>query len=243
MITRKFEHPFYSPVLNYRENTPETDYEKELIRRYLSFLNAMQETRERVKALRNHYYYERMLVEETEQELSRVNERYGAIARIVEEIKQTMIIDINDFPLMCDYFFNTNVMYLEFHKKHVEKLRMTIEENEFEFRRLYEWFESEGESESGHEKTYREFEEYAQELYTNKHRYSLDLSQFDADLSEMKQAWQKVSAEWDALFDLREETVQNTTGFCKRLSAANELAEKLQLDIEAMEEARTCFQN
>jgi len=243
MITRTFQNPFYSPVLNYEETKTESNYEKELLSRYIGFLNSMNEKRLMIKELRNQYYYEQMLTEECDAEIERILTRYKGVEKVVKEIKRTMTIDPVDFPLMHKYNIETNKMYTEFHEQMVDKLRDCINTNDAVFDKLYDWFEGKDDNQSGEEKAFTYFEDYAQELYTNYDNYALDLCRFDKDVDDMKGEWQKADDEYEKLFDLREATVKTTTAFCNKISEVNELCKLLDTDLVEMEDQRKGFHN
>jgi hypothetical protein len=238
MQTRQYENPFYTVVLNYDETRPETSYEKELIKRYLNFLEMQARKRKLIKNLTQQLYHEQLLVDEAFPLHKIIEEEFSDISEIVETLKYESFIIPEAFFGLRNKLSQANDSYLAYYAETVENLRIKMNANEEAYQELYAWFEDE---EDG--KAYTEFDDYAEELYKNYNNYSLDLSQFDTDVEAMKGEWQKLSTEWDEIFSLREETVKNTKSFIDKVNALNESVGKMQKDMDEMENNWSAFNN
>jgi hypothetical protein len=248
MITRKTEHPFYTVTMEYDETKTETEYEKELMRRYLEFLNKMQEMREMIEPLKQSYYHEQHLENEMEEELQQIESRYNEVDKVVKKIIETTTIDPNDFPLMRNYFFHTNQMHLDLDERKTEALRSLMDENDKVFSEIFNWFEGDESGDCGNPddvapesksaKMYSAFHDYAAELYKNYDNYSLDMQRFDEDVNEMKDAWGNADEEWDLFFAFYKKAMKHQKKFKERYEAINNLAKELAPKIEELETIR-----
>ncbi|MEP7169615.1 MAG: hypothetical protein ABI855_09630 [Bacteroidota bacterium] len=250
MKNKEYENPFFKVVLNYDETKPESDYEKELVKRYLNFLTEQQEKRNLIKALRNRYYHEQFIVDEATPELDKIAEKYMFLVKAVEKDNleifeyftemQKMIIrwvfprgrenknDRTEFINVENEGTDVNNNYTRYHKETVDKVRDIINENEKDFKVLMNWFENDQEG----SKAFSNFNNYANELYKNYNQYSLDSNGFYRSTEKMKREWQKFRNEWDELYDIREKTVALSAIYTEKITKANELVETLQEMIE-----------
>jgi chromosome segregation ATPase len=246
MITRKTEHPFYTVTMEYDETKTETDYEKELMRRYVEFLDKMQEMREMMAPLKESYYHEEFLRDDMEEELQQIESRYNEVDKAVKQIIETTTIDPVDFPLMRNYFNQTNKMHLDLDERKTDALRQLLDKNDKVFSDIFNWFEgdeSEGDEnnpngfapEPKSAKMYSSFDDYAEELYKNYDNYSLDMQRFDEDVNEMKEAWSNADKEWDSFYAFYDQMQKHQNKFQERYAAIDNLAVGLAPKIQELE--------
>ena len=238
MTQRTFENPFHTVVLNYEETKNETSYEKELVSRYLAFLNAMQEKREQMKALTNRYHYEALVAEQNSEALQKIEELLKPISETADRFKKERVLDIPEYLEMRKQHEVFAEAFENFHAVHVDMLREEINHNEEVFNAVYNWFEEE---ESG--KAYDALDEFAGELYSNYDNYSLDLNAFDDDMEAMKSDWQKADEEWDTFFILREATVNSTKQITHRINLLNNSVATLRDDLVDMNTSWSALNN
>ena len=238
MITRTYIKPFHSVELHYLKGKRETDFEKELVKRYHSFIDRMDQMHQRIKPLRKRFYHEQYIIEQHDVETKNYKQCYSTIKDTVERFMTGTKIEINEFHELKDHFSKETERYLEYHREKVDPWREMKDITEAEFIKLHNWFDKEGA-----DKAYDYFNDYGQELYKNHNNYTLDLCQYDEDVDNMNGKRDKVDKQWYDLFDLREKTIVMEIPVCARLEKINELVRGIERDVVEMDESRLMFNN
>ncbi|HLG36389.1 MAG TPA: hypothetical protein VI757_16040 [Bacteroidia bacterium] len=228
--SKEYKHAFFNVILEYDDSKPESDYEKELVKRYMDFLTQLQSKRELMKDLRNRYYHEQLMVDDAAPLLDELLKQYELLLPQTEEFRDGKNNDRDEYRSLCNEIVEGNKKYLQYHEDTVNKIRNIINDNEKYFDVLFNWFENDVEE----EKAYSYFDDYAQELYGDYEKYSLSLTAYDRSVDDMKGEWQKLGKEWNELFAIREKTValsriysDKIIGINSRSNALNQMMEQL----------------
>ena len=219
----------------------ETAFEKELLKRFLSFSKKRHKMHQRIKPLAKRYYHEQHLMEEHDAATKKFEQRYRDMQHTIEGFKnvsRSMGIDMSEFNALSVRYHKVTEKYLEYHSEKVDPWREMLQKTEAEFRNLHQWFDKEEEI-----RAYDYMKDYADELYKNYDNYALDLCQFDDDVDEMNGERDKADKQWYDLFDLREKTVAMQIPVCARLEKINKLLKNVERDIIGMNESRLMFNN
>lgn len=238
MITRKFENPFYTLVLDYDETRVETDYEKKLVKKYLHFLNRQHSQRQTMIEYTPLFYKQRLMVDDAKEAFQSIAALFDLLFAQQDKINQTKVMAPEEYFKLRDEFASAFEAYQDYHKTSVDPLRICMNNNERSFQKLFDWFENEKDGEA-----FSKFDDFAGELYKNYNNYSLDLCQYDRDVDNMKNAWQQLNKEWDAFYELRQEINNESTAYCDLLNLLNDRVNRLQIDLIDMGQAWNALNN
>jgi hypothetical protein len=230
MEIKEYEHPFFKVVLNYDETRAESDYEKELVKRYLNYLSQQQEKKDLIKALRNRYFHEQFMVDEATPELDKITGQYKLLIKSAEVYKEENKNDRGEFIKLEKQMIEANINYKRYYKETLDKISDAINENEKDFEVLMGWFENDGHA----SEAYSNFYSYTRELYKNYSQYSLDLARFDKSTDEMRGELKKLKNEWNELFDIREKTVALCIVYTEKINKTNSIVDALQKMVEEL---------